>query len=185
MAPDDDGILRPDRRRALLGGLGAAVAGLFNLGFAGGEQHLLSAAVPGIRNYPEYGGVGLLVFDMDHGHRCIKRIPTMDSTSGKSAEAIKGICASARTGKLYLITPTRLVCMDLRTEKTEWIRTPEGENAYPSTGEVFEAKNRTLVATLTDETGRPVHSEKMVEVVLRDGQAVRTGDQFGLGRKTR
>ncbi len=33
----------------------------------------LFVAVPGIRDYMGYGGHGLLVFDMDHGHRFIKR----------------------------------------------------------------------------------------------------------------
>src|SRR5207245_1157407 len=36
----------------------------------------LYVAVPGVRNYLEYGGHGLLVFDVDHGHRFVKRIPT-------------------------------------------------------------------------------------------------------------
>ena len=39
-------------------------------------QRRLYVAVPGIRNYLEYGGHGLLVFDIDHGHRFVKRIPT-------------------------------------------------------------------------------------------------------------
>jgi hypothetical protein len=30
------------------------------------EQHLLYVASPGTRNYLEYGGVGILVFDIDH-----------------------------------------------------------------------------------------------------------------------
>ena len=40
-----------------------------------------------------------------------------------------------------------------------------------------------VVATLTDETGRAVQSEKVVEVVFSGGRPVRTGDQFGIGRK--
>ena len=39
-------------------------------------ERRLYVAVPGIRNYLEYGGHGLLVYDIDHGHRLIKRIPT-------------------------------------------------------------------------------------------------------------
>jgi hypothetical protein len=39
------------------------------------------------------------------------------------------------------------------------------------------------VAALKDEEGREVHSEKMVEVVFRDGVPVGNGDQFGVGRK--
>ncbi|HYE72791.1 MAG TPA: hypothetical protein VEF04_05645, partial [Blastocatellia bacterium] len=33
------------------------------------ERRLLYVATPGIRNYLEYGGHGLLVFDIDNGHR--------------------------------------------------------------------------------------------------------------------
>ena len=39
-----------------------------------------------------------------------------------------------------------------------------------------------IVAGLTDETGTPVHSEKIVEIQWRGREPVRTGDQFGLGR---
>jgi hypothetical protein len=40
-----------------------------------GETRLLYVATPGIRNYLEYGGHGVVVFDIDHGHRFVKRIP--------------------------------------------------------------------------------------------------------------
>jgi hypothetical protein len=39
------------------------------------------------------------------------------------------------------------------------------------------------VATLEDETGRAVQSEKLLEVVFSGGRPVRAGDQFGLGRR--
>jgi len=39
------------------------------------------------------------------------------------------------------------------------------------------------VATLSDEVGRQVHSEKIVQVDFANGKPVRTGDQFGLGRR--
>jgi hypothetical protein len=40
-----------------------------------------------------------------------------------------------------------------------------------------------ILTTLEDEAGRAVQSEKMVEVVIADGKIVRTGDQFGIGRR--
>ena len=49
---------------------------------AGEERHLLYVAVPGIRNYVEYGGVGILVYDVDGGHKFVKRIPTWETPSG-------------------------------------------------------------------------------------------------------
>src|SRR5690349_20455781 len=33
------------------------------------SQHLLYVASPGIRNYVEYGGVGILAFDIDKGYK--------------------------------------------------------------------------------------------------------------------
>jgi hypothetical protein len=53
---------------------------------AGPEQHLLYVASPGIRNYVEYGGVGILVFDIDNGYRFVRRIPTWDVPDGKKPE---------------------------------------------------------------------------------------------------
>jgi len=60
------------------------------------EQHLLYVASPGIRNYEEYGGVGILVFDIDNGYRFLKRIPTWDVPAGQKPENVKGIAASAK-----------------------------------------------------------------------------------------
>ncbi len=89
----------------------------------GKERHLLYVASPGIRNYVEYGGVGVLVFDMGNGHRFVKRIPTFDHNP---AENVKGICASAKTGRLYVSTIKRLACIDIRSEKMLWNREYEG-----------------------------------------------------------
>src|ERR1700730_16432726 len=67
------------------------------------ERHLLYVAVPGVRNYVEHGGVGILVFDVAHGHRFVRRIPTFDTRDGEAPAAIKGIAASAQHGKvLYM-----------------------------------------------------------------------------------
>ena len=38
------------------------------------EHRYLYVAAPGVRNYLEYGGHGLLVFDIDNGHKFVKRI---------------------------------------------------------------------------------------------------------------
>ena len=54
------------------------------------DQHLLYVATPGIRNYVEYGGIGLVVYDMDNGHRFVKRIPTFDLAAGEAPENVKG-----------------------------------------------------------------------------------------------
>src|SRR5205807_9214230 len=82
------------------------------------EQHRLYVAVPGIRNDLEYGGVGLLVYDIDSGYKFIKRIPTWDVPPGQAAENVKGIAASAKTGKLYVSTIKRVACFDLDRKST-------------------------------------------------------------------
>src|SRR6266852_3895717 len=48
------------------------------------EQHLLYVAVPGVRNYVEHGGVGILVYDVTGGHRFMRRIPAFDVRDGQS-----------------------------------------------------------------------------------------------------
>ena len=81
-------------------------------------------------------------------------------------------------------TPPRMIA-SIRLERDEpgWITfSIDGRYAYPSTGEVIEAASRKIVATLVDEEGRDVLSEKMMQIVFRDGRPVRTGDQFGIGR---
>jgi DNA-binding beta-propeller fold protein YncE len=68
-------------------------------------------------------------------------------------------------------------------EQPGWVTfSLDGSFAYPSTGEVIDVKSREIVAALSDEQGRPVHSEKMLEIDFVDGNPIRTGDQFGLGR---
>src|SRR5260370_16074829 len=90
------------------------------------ERHLLYAASPGVRNYVEYGGVGVLVFDMDNGYKFVKRIPTWTTAPGKEAENVKGIAASAKTGMLYVSTLARMAAIDLLTEKIIWDKAFEG-----------------------------------------------------------
>jgi DNA-binding beta-propeller fold protein YncE len=60
----------------------------------------------------------------------------------------------------------------------------DGRHAWPSTGEVIDTKTKKIVAALTDEKGREVHSEKVLEIHFKGGLPVRVGDQFGVGRAT-
>jgi hypothetical protein len=90
------------------------------------ERRLLYVAVPGIRNYLEYGGHGLLVFDIDRGHKFVKRIPTAGLDPQGKPDNVKGICASAATGRVYISTIHSLTCLDLASEKILWERTYEG-----------------------------------------------------------
>ncbi len=90
------------------------------------EQRYLYVASPGIRNYTEFGGVGILVFDINNNHKFVKRIPTWDWKPGDKAENVKGIEASAKTAKIYVSTPQRVACFDLLTEKKVWEKEYEG-----------------------------------------------------------
>ncbi len=94
-------------------------------GDAGG-RHYLYVAEPGIRNYVEYGGIGILVFDIDNGYKFVKRIPTWETPAGKDPENVKGIVASAKTGRLYVTTFNRMAALDIATGNKIWDRTYEG-----------------------------------------------------------
>src|SRR5713226_3719127 len=80
---------------------------------AGPEQRLLYVASPGTRNYVEYGGVGILVFDIDDGYKFIRRIPTWEVPEGKQPENVKGIAASASSGRIYVTSLNRMVAIDI------------------------------------------------------------------------
>ena len=60
----------------------------------------------------------------------------------------------------------------------------DGRYAYPSTGHVVDAATKEIVGHLFDEYGRAVRSEKMIEVLFRDGKMVEAADQFGTGLPT-
>jgi DNA-binding beta-propeller fold protein YncE len=90
------------------------------------EQHLLYVANPGTRNYVEYGGVGILVFDIDNGYKFVRRIPTWDVPAGKEPENVKGIAASAKTGRVYVTSLNRAIAIDAVSGKRIWDKTYEG-----------------------------------------------------------
>ena len=112
-----------DRRTFLAASLAAPVA-------AGAEPkvaRLLYVVCPGIRDYLEFGGAGVLVFDIDNDHKFVKRITT-DASKAAKPRNIKGVIASAQTGKLHFTTPESLYCVDLIIEKTEWNKRPTNDS---------------------------------------------------------
>ena len=90
------------------------------------EKHLLYVANPGIRNYEEYGGVGITVFDIDDGYKFVRRIRTWDVASGQKPENVKGIAAHAKTGRIYVSTMNRMVALDAISGKKYWDKPFEG-----------------------------------------------------------
>jgi DNA-binding beta-propeller fold protein YncE len=121
---------RPNFRRAhavrALALLSLAALGTSARAASTAGRHLLYVASPGTRNYTEYGGVGVLVFDADDGYRFVRRIPTWPVVEGKPAENVKGIAASARNGRVYVSSLTRVIALDAITGATVWDRAYEG-----------------------------------------------------------
>ena len=58
----------------------------------------------------------------------------------------------------------------------------DGKYAYPSSGEVIDVKTRKILYILQDEFYNNVASEKMMEIQMSGGKAIRIADQFGIGR---
>jgi hypothetical protein len=124
------------------------------------ERHYLYIAQPGIRNYVRYGGVGVLVYDIDNGYKFVKRIPTWTVPAGTDPENVKGVCANAKTGRLYVTTIKRIACIDLVTDKIVWDKTPDGGCDRPSMSPdgktlfvpSFEGPHWNVVSAATGET---------------------------------
>src|SRR6185369_6155657 len=89
-------------------------------------HHYLYVAAPGVRNYLEYGGHGLLVFDMDQNFKFVKRIPTGGLDEKGKPSNVKGIAVSEFTHCVYISTIEGMQCIDLVTEKVVWEKKYEG-----------------------------------------------------------
>ncbi len=90
------------------------------------EGRYLYVASPGVRNYLEYGGHGLLVFDIDDGHRFVKRVPIGGLDGNGKPVNVKGVCASPITNLIHISTLRTMMCLDLVTEKLLWEKEYEG-----------------------------------------------------------
>jgi DNA-binding beta-propeller fold protein YncE len=137
------------------------------------EKRLLYVASPGIRNLLEWGGAGILVYDIDRGHSLVRRIPVsyLDAKdpAGKAPENVKGICACARTKRLYVSTITRMASIDLVAEKLLWVKrypngcdrmsiTPDGKKIYLPTFEkddwtVVDGESGDVIGTISPKSG--------------------------------
>ena len=80
------------------------------------------------------------------------------------------------------VMPPKQVASIKLLDQPGWVTfSIDGTLAYPSSGEVIDVRTRKIVARLTDEKGREVGSEKLLEIDFKDGVPVRNGDQFGRG----
>jgi hypothetical protein len=79
--------------------------------------------------------------------------------------------------------PMQKTTIKLRDEPG-WIAfSLDGTTAFASTGDLIDVKTKRIVATLQDEKGVEVESEKMIEIDFANGRPVRASDQFGKGAK--
>jgi len=153
------------------------------------RQRYIYAALPGVGggNNLKYGGAGILVFDVDHGHKFVKRVPfqgtpdppLVPNPNGRGGrggqESIKGIAAHAGTARLYVSTSRRVAAYDLRTDKLVWEQSydgrgtdrialsPDGTTLYaPELGApkwvVADAATGALLTTI-DKPGRPHNTQ--------------------------
>ena len=128
-------------------------------------KHYLYVAVPGVRDYLGYGGHGLLVFDMDHGHRFVKRIITSGFHPDKKPSNVKGIAVSVPLNSIYISTLESLQRIDLTTGKIIWEKmidkgcdrmaiSPDGKTMYlPSlennTWNIIDCKTGDVIKKIT------------------------------------
>src|ERR1044072_8686517 len=90
-----------------------------------GTQRYLYAALPGADDADPDRSIRILVFDIDNGHRFVRRIPLRAVARGDDAEAGRGTAASAQTHRLYVSTTRRLTAIDLITDKVLWEKSYE------------------------------------------------------------
>jgi DNA-binding beta-propeller fold protein YncE len=89
------------------------------------EQHYLYVALPGPDDAGVDRSIRILVFDIADGHRLVRRIPVWPGRGG-DPEVVRGTAASARAGRFFISTTSRLAAIDLRTDKVVWEKRYEG-----------------------------------------------------------
>ena len=92
----------------------------------GGPHRYLYVAVPGIRNDLQYGGHGVLVFDINAGHRFVRRIASAGLDAKGKPDNVKGICASVSLQRLYVSTIGELISFDLTSDGIVWEKKYDG-----------------------------------------------------------
>ena len=78
--------------------------------------------------------------------------------------------------------PPRQIASIKTTAGPYWITVGlDGKLAYISSGDVINMKTRKIVGSMKDEYGRPLHSEKLLDMLFANGKLVRVANQFGNG----
>ncbi len=158
---------------------------------ASGEKHYLYVSTPDGAQMDSGSGNGILVFDIDDGHRFVRRIEVPSFKEG-----LRGFCGSAKTRRVYYGTTNhRLGCFDLESEKVVWEKTykwgcdrscitTDGKKLYVPTGWWFrgpesgllivDAENGELLKSL------PVGPQAHNSIASLDGQFVFLGTETNL-----
>ncbi len=154
------------------------------------ERRLLYMATP---DGAQKSGTGaaVLIFDIDDGHKFIRRIDAPVFNEG-----VRGFCPNAATHRaFYSTTNHTLGCLDLETDKVVWEKnygfgcdraavTPDGKKIYVPTGWwVGEGASEWFVVDA--ETGEitkhiPVNGRSHNTVMGPDGKSVYCGSEITL-----
>lgn len=89
------------------------------------DETFLYAAVPGAGDDQNKGGAGVVVFDVDHGFKFVKRI-ALPTLRRRPPELAKGVVASLATRMLYVAETNRLIALDLETDRLAWMQAYDG-----------------------------------------------------------
>ncbi len=105
------------------------------------EKHYLYLSSPDAAQSEGHSGNGILIFDIDNGHKFVRRIDVPEF-----GEGIRGMTANAANHCIYFSTSNHgLGCIDLETDKLHWMNhfeagcdrscvTPDGKKLYAPTG---------------------------------------------------
>lgn len=139
---------------------------LFFTAFAGLAQSkkYLYVAEPGVRNYLEYGGHGILVYDIDNNYKLVKRIKTGSYDAKNHPSNVKGVCVSLATQCIYVSTIKSLMCISLQSDQMLWEKeypngcdrmaiSPDGLTIYQSS---FEKENWYIIDAKTGKVKKEI-----------------------------
>ena len=88
-------------------------------------RHYLYVAGPSDENDADQS-IRILVFDIDNGHRFVKRIALWPAPApGGEPETTRGMAVSEATGRLFISTTHRVAAIDLNTARPVWEKSYE------------------------------------------------------------
>jgi DNA-binding beta-propeller fold protein YncE len=80
-----------------------------------------------------------------------------------------------------VMPPKQKLSIDVRDEPGWVAFSLDGRTAFASTGDMIDVRTKNIVATLQDEHGQAVESEKVVKIDFANRRPMRASDQFGKG----